>query len=126
MPCLSQIDLRSVEEKQGGIAREERRKNHRMNLPSRLVMKRLDHSVQGENVAIEVNDVSKGGVGVCCTEILTIGAVYESFLTIWTKEVLHAFLEIVRIEKKEGAAFDDDVIIGLSQEISYKEAVSMI
>lgn len=97
-----------------------------MNLPSRLVMKRLDHSVQGENVAIEVNDVSKGGVGVCCTEILTIGAVYESFLTIWTKEVLHAFLEIVRIEKKEGAAFDDDVIIGLSQEISYKEAVSMI
>lgn len=96
-----------------------------MNLPSRLVMKRLDHSVQGENVAIEVNDVSKGGVGGC-TEILTIGAVYESFLTIWTKEVLHAFLEIVRIEKKEDAAFDDDVIIGLSQEISYKEAVSMI
>lgn len=34
-----------------------------------------------------------------CDSPLEIGAVYESFLTIWTKEVLHAFLEIVRIEK---------------------------
>ena len=29
-------------------------------------------------------------------------------------------------EKKVALTFDDDVIIGLSQEISYKEAVSMI
>lgn len=29
-------------------------------------------------------------------------------------------------EKKIAITFDDDVIIGLSQEISYKEAVSMI
>ena len=29
-------------------------------------------------------------------------------------------------EKKVAITFDDDVIIGLSQEISYKEAVSMI
>ena len=28
--------------------------------------------------------------------------------------------------KKVALTFDDDVIIGLSQEISYKEAVSMI
>lgn len=30
------------------------------------------------------------------------------------------------VEKKIALTFDDDVIIGLSQEISYKEAVSMI
>lgn len=95
---------------------EERRKNHRMNLASRLVMKRLDDPVQGEDVAIEVTDVSKSGVGFTCTEILTIGAVYESFLTIWTKEVLHAFLEIVRIEKKEDAAFEYGAIfIGMPE-----------
>ena len=29
-------------------------------------------------------------------------------------------------QKKVAISFDDDVIIGLSQEISYKEAVSMI
>lgn len=30
------------------------------------------------------------------------------------------------VKKKVALTFDDDVIIGLSQEISYKEAVSMI
>lgn len=95
---------------------KERRKNHRMNLASRLVMKRLDNPVQGEDVAIEVTDVSKSGVGFICTEILTIGAVYESFLTIWTKEVLHAFLEIVRIEKKEDGIFEYGAIfIGMPE-----------
>ncbi len=95
---------------------EERRKNRRMNLASRLVMKRLDNPVQGEDVAIEVTDVSKSGVGFTCTEILTIGAVYESFLTIWTKEVLHAFLEIVRIEKKEDGTFEYGAIfIGMPE-----------
>ncbi len=95
---------------------KERRKNHRMNLASRLVMKRLDNPVQGEDVAIEVTDVSKSGVGFICTEILTIGAVYESFLTIWTKEVLHAFLEIVRIEKKEDDIFEYGAIfIGMPE-----------
>lgn len=87
-----------------------------MNLASRLVMKRLDNPVQGEDVAIEVTDVSKSGVGFICTEILTIGAVYESFLTIWTKEVLHAFLEIVRIEKKEDEIFEYGAIfIGMPE-----------
>ncbi len=87
-----------------------------MNLASRLVMKRLDNPVQGEDVAIEVTDVSKSGVGFTCTEILTIGAVYESFLTIWTKEVLHAFLEIVRIEKKEDGIFEYGAIfIGMPE-----------
>lgn len=85
---------------------EERRKGRRMNLSSRLVLKRLDDPVRSENVAIEVTDVSKSGVGFTCTEILTIGAVYESYLTIWTKEVLHAFLEIVRIEKLEDGSFE--------------------
>ena len=95
---------------------EERRKNRRMNLTSRLVMKRLDSPIQGEDVAIEVTDVSKSGVGFICTEILTIGAVYESFLTIWTKEVLHAFLEIVRIEKKEDDTFEYGAIfIGMPE-----------
>lgn len=95
---------------------EERRKNSRMDLKSRLVMKRLDDPTQGQDVAIEVTDVSKSGVGFKCTEILTIGAVYESFLTIWTKEVLHAFLEIVRIEKKEDGSFDYGAIfIGMPE-----------
>lgn len=79
---------------------EERRKAKRTELTSKLLMKRLDNQ-KTEEVDIEVVDVSKSGVGFTCKEPLTIGAIYEAYLTIWTKEVLHAVLEIVRIEKKE-------------------------
>ena len=82
-----------------GESMDERRRNKRLAMESKLVIKRLDEAT-GEEVNIEVEDVSKTGVGFSCTTALQIGAVYESFLTIWTKEVLHAFLEIVRIEKK--------------------------
>lgn len=41
--------------------------------------------------------------------------------------VMQGFSGEEEVEKKKIAiTFDDDVIIGLSQEISYKEAVSMI
>lgn len=88
---------------------EERRKSKRTELSSRLIIKRLDGNLKQE-LAIEILDVSKGGVGFSCSEPLSIGAVYESYLTIWTKEVIHAFLQIVRIEMKEegytyGASF---------------------
>jgi len=77
---------------------DERRRSNRLELSSRLIMNRLD-SGKSEELAIEVNDVSKTGVGFHCKEALTIGAVYEAYLTIWTKEIIHAFIEIVRIEK---------------------------
>lgn len=93
---------------------EDRRKNRRMELQARLVIKRLDSDVSSE-VDIEINDVSKTGVGFTCDETLNIGAVYESFLTIWTKEVLHAFLQVVRIEMKGSTYSYGAVFIGMSE-----------
>lgn len=78
---------------------DERRKSKRTELTSTLIMKRLDADGTGsQEVAIEITDVSKGGIGFTSLQPLKIGAVYESYLTIWTKEVIHAFLQIVRIE----------------------------
>ncbi len=77
---------------------EERRRNNRRELPSKLIIKRLDGN-SAEEMQIEIQDVSKTGVGFTSNRALEIGAVYESYLRIWTQEVLHAFLEIVRIEK---------------------------
>jgi len=79
---------------------EERRKNKRIELQSKLVIKALNGEHPDKEIAIDVTDVSKTGVGFVSNEILTIGTVYEAYLTIWTKEVLHAFVEVVRIEKK--------------------------
>ncbi|MCM1538018.1 MAG: PilZ domain-containing protein [bacterium] len=75
-----------------------------MELKSKLVAKRLDSDEEKE-LEIDITDVSKTGVGFICNEALTIGAVYEAFLTIWTKEIIHAFIEIVRIVKREEGGY---------------------
>lgn len=93
---------------------EERRKNKRSELKSKLVLKRLDQS--NEDVGIDILDVSKTGIGFNCDQKLTIGSVYESYLTIWTKEVIHAFLEIRRIEKIDDNNFNYGAIfIGMPE-----------
>ena len=91
---------------------EERRKNKRLELTSTLTVKRLDGQTP-EQIEIEILDVSKTGVGFKCSKALEIGAVYESNLRIWTQEVLHAFLEIVRIEKKGQDFLYGAIFIGM-------------
>ena len=93
---------------------QERRKSKRSSLESKLVMKRIDSGLSDE-VAIEVMDVSKGGVGFRCDEVLQIGKIYESYLTLWTKEVLHAFLQIIRIELKEQRYYYGATFVGLPE-----------
>ena len=93
---------------------EERRKSKRSEMKSKLVLKRLDES--SEEVGIEILDVSKTGIGFDCDQKLTIGSVYESYLTIWTKEVIHAFLEIRRIEKIDDTNYNYGAIfIGMPE-----------
>lgn len=90
---------------------KERRKCKRTNMESTLIIKRVDGTSElSQEVMIDIIDVSKSGIGFFCDQPLMIGAVYESYLTIWTKEVLHAFLRICRIELQEsgftyGASF---------------------
>lgn len=93
---------------------EERRRSKRTELHSVLVIKRLG-SQDEQEVTIEINDISKTGVGFICEEPLAIGNVYESYLTIWTKEVLHAFLRIVRIEMIDGEFHYGAVFIGMPE-----------
>lgn len=93
----------------------ERRKNKRMDLEARLIIRRLDCVNDPDEVAIEIIDVSKTGVGFNCTVPLEIGAVYEAYLTIWTKEVIHAFIEIIRISKEEEVFKYGGIFIGMSE-----------
>lgn len=94
---------------------EERRKNRRMELSSRLLIKNLTGNTQ-EDVSIEITDLSKTGVGFICNSMLQIGTVYEAFLTIWMKESIHAFLEIVRVEKiADNQYCYGSVFIGMSE-----------
>lgn len=93
---------------------EERRKTKRTEMNSKLIIRRVD----GEEeiaVSIAIKDVSKTGIGFTCREPLGIGEVYESYLTIWTKEVIHAFLQIVRIEMAEKGFIYGAEFIGMPE-----------
>lgn len=96
---------------------EEKRKSRRIELVSKLIIKRLDGNGTDETseVIIDVQNVSKTGVGFTCDVPLEIGAVYEAYLTIWTKEVIHAFVEIVRIAKEEKVFSYGGIFIGMPE-----------
>ena len=83
---------------------EERRKDRRMELTSKLIIKGLNGSE--EEVAIEVADVSKTGIGFNCNRELAIGSVYEAYLVIWMKEQLHIFLEIIRMKSIDEKSYN--------------------
>lgn len=94
---------------------EERRRNRRMDLEAKLMVKRLD-SDEKHAVVIDISDVSKTGVGFSAVEKLEIGSLYETHLTIWTKEVIHAFIQIVRIEMETPHSFNyGAVFVGMSE-----------
>lgn len=93
---------------------EDRRRSERHPLDSTILIKRLDGG-QAEEVSIDIVDVSKTGIGFTCDIPLTIGAVYESYLKIWTQETLHAFLEIVRIVKEDGTFNYGAIFIGMPE-----------
>lgn len=93
---------------------EERRKCRRTKLQSAIVMKQINGEGE-EEVGIDIVDVSKSGVGFNCDRVLAIGAVYEAYLTIWTREVLHAIIEIIRIEKKEDTIAYGAIFVGMPE-----------
>ena len=95
---------------------EEKRHAKRMDLECKLLLKRLD-TVDGnaKEVSVAVKDVSKTGIGFSCEEQLSMGAVYECLLKIWTGETLHTFVEIIRIVPKGGSNFYGGIFIGMTE-----------
>ncbi|MCI9271333.1 MAG: PilZ domain-containing protein [Dorea sp.] len=96
---------------------EEKRNDRRMGLSAKLLIKNMnDGEAQAEEVTIDVLDVSKSGVGFICDTPLEIGAVYETQLKIWTDEIIHAFLKVVRIEQtKDERYICGTIFIGLPE-----------
>ena len=85
-------------------------------------MKRLDG--QGEDeISINVIDVSKRGIGFTCDQPLQIGALYEGHLTIWTKEVISTFIEIVRIEKTDSTFIYGGTFVGMPEQEACRIAI---
>ncbi|MCR5715912.1 MAG: PilZ domain-containing protein [Lachnospiraceae bacterium] len=81
---------------------EERRRHQRTELNSHIIIKAMGtENTESHEAVIEISDVSKTGIGFISTERLEINSTYEAYLRIWTSDVLHAFLRIIRIENAE-------------------------
>ena len=93
----------------------EKRRSKRTELESKLIVSRLDKKDEASEITIDVINLSKTGIGFNCKSPLEIGAVYEGFLRIWTQEVIHAFIEIVRIEKTEQGYNYGGLFIGMPE-----------
>ena len=99
-------------------AMEEKRKNKRIDLECSLIVKRLGSETSADasnGLTIELINVSKSGIGFKCPEQLSIGEVYECYLTIWTKETIHAFIQIVRVQKNENDYSYGSIFIGMTE-----------
>ncbi len=107
---------------------EERRKEKRLDLKGELLMKSIANADDGvDTVAISVLNCSKAGIGFQADCQLVMGDNYEANLTIWTKEVIHVFIKIVRGTMLENGYEYGAIFIGMPeydrQRISVYEAV---
>ena len=89
---------------------EERRRSKRLDLDVSVQLERLDTDgvTTLKFIHVDVVDVSKTGIGFTATQKLEAGTYYDMKLQIWTKEIIDAVVEIVRVEENEkgyGAVF---------------------
>ncbi|MBQ7077634.1 MAG: PilZ domain-containing protein [Lachnospiraceae bacterium] len=78
---------------------EERRRHKRLDLNVSVQLERLDDGgiTTLKFVKVNVTDLSKSGIGFSCPIKLEPGTFYDMRLQIWTKEIINAVIEIVRV-----------------------------
>ena len=92
---------------------EEKRRSKRLDLTGELLLTQLGATGEPEKADIEITDCSRDGLGFSAGVQLTIGNNYEANLTIWTKEVLHVFVQIVRAAKIDDGFHYGGIFIGM-------------
>ena len=92
---------------------DERRKNKRLELTGEILVKQLGGNGGVKSATIDILDCSRDGIGFNTDNQLVIGDNYEANLTIWTKEVLHVFIQIVRAVKLDDTYNYGGIFIGM-------------
>ncbi len=95
---------------------EERRKSRRLDLTGEILLKELGTS-EVHNCDIHITDCSSSGLGFSTDQQLTIGNNYEAKITIWTKEVLHVIIQIVRASKDNDRFHYGGLFIGMPDDV---------
>ncbi len=80
---------------------DEKRKDRRLDLDVSIELERLD---EGEVTTlkmmhVDVKDLSSSGMGFRTAHPMDVGALYDTRIQIWTKEIIETVIRIVRCEK---------------------------
>lgn len=96
---------------------EERRRSKRLDLDVSVQLERLDTDGMTtlKFIHVDVVDVSKTGIGFTATQKLEAGTYYDMKLQIWTKEVIDAVVEIVRVEENENGYRYGAIFVGMTE-----------
>lgn len=97
---------------------EEKRRSVRMDLDVRITLREIDSEDNpGKDYEVKIINLSKGGMAFKCQDKLVLKGFYDAQIKIWTKEKIHAVIQIVR-------KMDDDVyggkFVGMSATDQFK------
>ncbi len=96
---------------------EEKRRSKRLDLDVSIQLERLDEGgiTTLKFTHVNVTDISKSGIGFTTKTQLPIGSYFDTKVQIWTKEVVDAVIEIVRVETVEDGLYKyGAVFIGMT------------
>lgn len=94
---------------------QEKRKAKRMDLQATIFLRAIGDTVSKGVVSIDILDISQTGIGFICDSDLAIGTTYQADLIIWTGDIIHAFIEVVRKGDLEGGGIYGGVFIGMPE-----------
>ena len=92
---------------------EERRKERRNSISVMLYMTKVGDDAH--KIPVEVLDISKTGIGIFSPTDLENGTVYQADIHIWTGDIIHAFIQIVRVQQKEEGSIYGGIFIGMPE-----------
>lgn len=108
---------------------EERRRSKRLDLEVTVQIERLDSddTTTVKYSKVNVVDISKTGIGFKSAQKLAKGTFYDVKLQIWTKEIIDAVIEIVRVNKEEDGSYRyGAVFIGMTETDALKIEIYQI
>lgn len=92
----------------------DRRKHKRYPLNAKLEMTSLSNDA-GTKISVDLLDISKSGVGFFCDQELVNGSIYKAEIKLWTGDILDAFINIIRVERREDGNVYGGIFIAMPE-----------
>lgn len=99
----------------------EKRKYRRSELKATIQLRQCN-GLEHKKISVDVNDLSREGLGFFSTNDLNIGDYYDTEIVIWTKEVIEVVIKIVRkteLPDKNTISYGGE-FIGLSENEKFR------